>query len=184
MTRVLIFTDEDESPRHIGHLADDLGVHQVAEADEHGGDARDDAHVVEYHPALDFQVSTVDPNGYEHTKYASMACQALISRKFPTAVWHVMEWYQHLDEVIPSAEKILWLIEETMSQACSYQYADEDIEEQRLKLLRSYLLFLVEALHQQIAKYQADEPASGVVADCQWTQMRQYWVWVPYDIVK
>lgn len=39
MTRILIFLDEDESPWHVGHLADNLGVHQVAQADEGGCDA-------------------------------------------------------------------------------------------------------------------------------------------------
>jgi hypothetical protein len=34
MARILIFLDEDECPRHIGYLADDLGVHQVAQAYE------------------------------------------------------------------------------------------------------------------------------------------------------
>ena len=39
MAWVLIFLDEDECPRHISYLADDFGVHQVAQADEAGGDA-------------------------------------------------------------------------------------------------------------------------------------------------
>ena len=101
MAWVLVFLDEDECPWHIGHLADDLGVHQVAETDEHGGDARADAHVVEHHPALYLHVVAVEPYRHKHTEYASVTCQSLIAREFPTAIGHVMEWYQHFDDVIP-----------------------------------------------------------------------------------
>ena len=50
MTRILVYTLEDESPRHIGHLADDLTVHQIAQADEGGCDAGADAHIVKHYP--------------------------------------------------------------------------------------------------------------------------------------
>ena len=68
-----------------------------------------------------------------------MARQSLITRKLPTAVWHVMNRYQHLDEVIPLGEEIFWLIEDAMSQTATYQYTEEDVEKQCLKLLSRHL---------------------------------------------
>ena len=38
MARLLVDALEDESPRYIGHLADNLAVHQVSKSNETGGD--------------------------------------------------------------------------------------------------------------------------------------------------
>ena len=81
-----------------------------------------------------------------------MTGQPFISRKFPTAIRHVVHRYQHLDEVIPLRKEILRLIEETMTETCTYQNTEEDIKEERLKLVIAQFLLLVESLHEQIAQ--------------------------------
>ena len=64
-----------------------------------------------------------------------MARQSLITRKLPTAVWHVVNRYQHLDEVIPLGEEIFRLIEDAMRLTATYQYTEEDVEQQWGELL-------------------------------------------------
>ena len=113
-----------------------------------------------------------------------MTGQPFISRKFPTAIRHVVHRYQHLDEVIPLRKEILRLIEETMTETCTYQNTEEDIKEERLKLVIAQFLLLVESLHEQIAQQQTDKPASGVISDGQRPQMRKNRIWIPNDIIK
>ena len=48
MARQHIHFFEDKSPGHIGNFADDLGIHEVPEADGAGTNGGDDCYVVEY----------------------------------------------------------------------------------------------------------------------------------------
>lgn len=50
MARHGIDTLEDERPRHIGYLANDFGVHQIAHADEACRDRRGNGNIVEHAP--------------------------------------------------------------------------------------------------------------------------------------
>ncbi len=112
-----------------------------------------DTHIVEHYPAAYLHVAAVEPDGDEQSQYASVASQTFISRKFPTAVCHVMHRYEHLDDVIPLGEEIFRLVEDAMSQTGTHQDTDEEVEEERFKLILAQLLLLVEAVHH------ADNPA-------------------------
>ena len=78
--------------------------------------------IIEHYPAAHLHVAAIEPDADEHAEYTSVARQSLITRKLPTAVWHVMDRYQHLDEVIPLGEEIFRLMESAMSQTATYQY--------------------------------------------------------------
>ena len=53
------------------------------------------------------------------------------------------------------------LVEEAMAEARTYQYAQEDIEKERVKLLVAIFVLLVEPLHEQVGQYKARQPAQG-----------------------
>ena len=91
--------------------------------------------MVEHNPAAYLQVAAIEPDADEREEEASVARKSLISRKFATAVGHVENRYQYLDEVIPLGEEILRLIEDAMSQTTTYQYTDKDVEKQWRELL-------------------------------------------------
>ena len=50
MARKVVDTQEDEGPGHIGHLADNLAVHQITQTDETGRGSGGDGNVVQYRP--------------------------------------------------------------------------------------------------------------------------------------
>ncbi len=184
MTGILVLTNEDERPWHVGHLSDNLGVHQVAQSDEGGCDARADSHVVENHPTAHLGVAAIEPDADEHSYHTAVARQSLIARKLPTAVGHMVHRYQHLDEMIPLREEVFWLIKDAMSQSATNQHTEEDVQKKGRELFVRHLLLLVELAHEQITQKQAYHPASGIIADGQRTQVSQDWTWVPDDIVE
>ena len=59
MARILVNLCEDESPGHICHLADNLGVHEVAKAYEAGCDWGCDGYVVKDGPDVHLHVAAV-----------------------------------------------------------------------------------------------------------------------------
>ena len=61
MARQRVDTLEDEGPGHVGHLADNLRVHEVAQADEAGGGTCGDGDVVEHRPDAQLRAFGVEP---------------------------------------------------------------------------------------------------------------------------
>ena len=99
MARVLVYLLEDKRPRHVSHIAYNLRVHEVAQADEGGRDARADAHVVEHRPHVHLVAISIDEDGYYHAYHASMRGKALIASELPRAVGHEMDWHKHLNDM-------------------------------------------------------------------------------------
>ena len=63
---------EDEGPGHVCDLADDLGVHQVAQADEAGGGACGDGDVVEHRPDAELRLADIEPEGDHQAQRTSV----------------------------------------------------------------------------------------------------------------
>ena len=76
----------------------------------------------------------------------------------------IEEFYgqKHLYEVLSRGQEVVGLIEDAMAEACSYEYANEDIEEQRLKFLIRILMLLVEPLHEEESESESCEPAQSI----------------------
>ena len=63
---------KDEGPGHVGHLADNLAVHEVAQADEAGCCASGDGDVVEHRPDAQLRALTVEPEGQHEAGCTAM----------------------------------------------------------------------------------------------------------------
>lgn len=50
MAWLQVHTGEDKGPRHIGHLADNLRIHEISQSDEAGCNGRGDSYIVEHLP--------------------------------------------------------------------------------------------------------------------------------------
>lgn len=74
---------------------------------------------------------------------------------------------QHLRDMV---EIIRGLVEEAMPQACTYQDAQEAVEEHGFKLLITELLLSEETVHEQIHSQQSYAPAQRIPAYSQRTQ--------------
>jgi hypothetical protein len=48
---------------HICNLADNLGVHEVAQSDEARRDGRGDGDIVEHNPQIDVRLTVIEPQG-------------------------------------------------------------------------------------------------------------------------
>ena len=108
-------------------FADDFAVHEVAKTYEAGCDRHRDGYDVEDGPHTHLEVLAVEQQGQNDAYGTSVAGKALIACEMPVAIYILPYGEQHLDEMVPAGEEIAWLVEEAMSQACSYKDADEAI---------------------------------------------------------
>ena len=65
VARSEVYTLEDERPGHVGCLAYDFRVHQVAQAYEAGRHRGGYGYVVEHAPEVDLSAAHVEPKGYD-----------------------------------------------------------------------------------------------------------------------
>ena len=177
MARQHVHALEDEGPGHIGGLADDLGVHQVAQADEAGRDGCGDGNVVEHRPHLELRPTDIKHQGDDETQSAAVRSQPFIAGELPRAVLHEMDGQEHLDDVLAGREEVVGLVEQAVAQSGAYQDAQKAIEEQRveqvllhfLPVLRQrphgYLLLIEQLSHDDIGQCQTDEPAQRIPTD-------------------
>ena len=148
-------TLEDEGPGHIGGFADNFAVHQVAQTDEAGGDARGNGNVVHHAPEAQSCALDVEPQGQDDAGGAAMRGQTLIAGHVPRAILVDMDRQQHLDKALPRREEVVGLVEDAVAQARTDQNAQEAVDEQRLEQLVLDLLLLVQAPHHEVGQQQA-----------------------------
>ena len=114
---------EDEGPGNVGHLADNLRVHEVAQADEAGRRSSGDGYVVEHGPDAYLAIAHIEPQGDDKAERSAVAGQSLVAREFPSAVGQEMNGNEHLEDVFSAAKEIVGLIEQAMPQSGTDQDA-------------------------------------------------------------
>ena len=82
---------KDECPWHIGGAADDLGVHQVAQAYHAGGEWGGDGHIVEHREYLQTGFPDIEPQGDDESYGAAVAGQSFVAGEMPRTVGHEMD---------------------------------------------------------------------------------------------
>ena len=184
VARHLVDALEDEGPGHVGHLADDLRVHQIAQTDEARRGAGGDGDVVEHRPQGNLLPAHVEQQSQDEAQRAAVRGQALVARHLPPAVGQEVYGQQHLDEAPPRRQEVVGLVEDAVPQACTYQDAQEAVDEQRLKLLVADLLFLVQSPHDEVRQCQAYEPAQRVPPESPRADVKRLKVRVPHDITQ
>ena len=146
--KVFAVCRENKAPRHVGGLAHDFGVEQVAEPYEARRERSTDSHVVENAHGVHSSAFHVEIQGKEHSYHASVRRQSGISRASP-AVNGFLYGKNHLHGV---GKKISRLVEKAMSETCAYDNAEKYVEKQRIELFVGYVLPLVELLHHHISQ--------------------------------
>ena len=63
-----------------------------------------------------------------------------------------------------------------------FPYAEEAIEKQRIEVFVLHLLFLVQALYDEVGKGKANEPAHGIPAYSEAANTKHHFGWIPEDV--
>ena len=119
MPRKHIDTFEDKGPGNVRHLADNLAIHEVAQADETRCGSCSNGDIVQYRPDAQFRFFDVEPQGDNQAQCASMRRKALIAHKLPTSVFQKANGDEHLYEAFYGRQEIVRLVEDAMSQTRS-----------------------------------------------------------------
>lgn len=139
---------EDKAPREIGHVAVNLRVEEVAQADEACCECHRDAQMVEQPDKVEMLLRTVfagiPPHAQQQHYGAAMACEAAFPR------------HENLQEALPAAEIVVGLVEYAMSQPGADDGTEKERIQQRVKKVFAHALPLEEPLENIPAKY---EPA-------------------------
>ena len=123
MARKVVDAEEDECPGHVGHLADNLAVHQIAQADKAGRAARGNGNIVEHGPDAYLAIAHIKPKGDDKAERSAVTGQSLVACEFPSAVGQEMNGNEHLEDVFSAAKEIVGLIEQAMPQSGTNQDA-------------------------------------------------------------
>jgi hypothetical protein len=182
MARAVVHLLEDERPRHVRNLADNLGVHQVAQSDEARRGRRGDGDIVQHGPQVDVRLAVIEPQGDHQSERSAVRGESLIAHEFPRTVGHVVHRDNHLDGVVPRCEEIVGLIEQAVAQSGTDEDAEKTVDEERVEILVFNLLFLVQPLHDDVSEHQSDEPAQRIPAHSERTQPECEQVRVPDNV--
>ena len=147
MAREQVHPLEYEGPGHVRGAADDLAVHQVAQADGCGADGGDDGDVVQDHEVGQPRLAHEEPQGDDEAQRAAVAGQALVAREVPAARGVGAEGEEHLQRM---GQVVGRLVEEAVAQTGADEDAQEAVEEEGLELLLGDALLPVEAVLQQV----------------------------------
>ena len=146
---------KDESPGHIGRLADNLGVHQVGKADATGGDRCGYGYHVQHIHIVHLGFAAVHPEGDNQSQRTAVTGKPFIAGKLPAAVRQELHGKYHFPEVI---QVIIRLVEQTVPQSRSYQDAEEAVEEQRFECLFVDFPVVVLAVYYYVGKSDTYHP--------------------------
>lgn len=161
MARQHVDLCEDESEVTTSRTANNLGVHQIAQADAAGSDRCGNGYIVEHCPQGHLVLAHIEPQGYHQSQGATMASQPLITDKAYARIREA-DRQEHLDEMGKTGQIIGWFVEQAVTQARTDEDAEEAIKEQRLKLLFLYLLIPVEFLYYEVGSCESYHPKEGV----------------------
>ena len=88
---------------------------------------------------------------------------------------------EHLEDAFCGGEEVFGLVEDAVSEACSYDYAAEAVEEEGLEFLFAVFLLYVEFADAEVCAEESDDPAEGVPSDGDGTEVEGREVWIPVD---
>ena len=98
----------------------------------------------------------VDEECEHETQCATMGGKTFISCEFPRAIGNLVDGQQHLYDMVDTAEEIVWLVEEAVTQACTDEYSQETIDEQRVEELVFYFCFFIKFFYYYIISVSID----------------------------
>ena len=84
--------------------------------------------------------------------------------------------------MLPGREEEVGLVEEAMSQACSGEYSDEAVDEERVEQLGLHLLLLVQTLHTEVCQRKTGKPSDCVPVQLKRTELERCAARIPYYI--
>jgi hypothetical protein len=113
-----------------------------------------------------------------------MRGKSLVSYILPTAICHVMDGEDHLNDMVPGGEEVIWLIEQAVPQAAAYKDTYEAVDEQWVKILVLDLLLFIQPFDDKEGKDQPDQPAYRIPADTKMPHVECNDIWIPDDIVQ
>ena len=142
-----VHTLEDECPGYIGGTTYDFRVHQVAKAYGTSTDGGYYGHVVQYVHQVQLHTTAIKHYGKHQAQCAAMRCKTLITRKVPFAIGKLAYRQEHLHRM---GKEILRFVEKAMAESCTYEYAEEAIDEHWFKLVLAQLLLLEQIVHQLV----------------------------------
>ena len=164
---------EDEAPGQAGHVAVDLGVEQVAEADEGAGEGHRDGQVVQQPHEIEIVLLPVvvrePPHPEDQGDGAAMAGEAALPR------------HEDLPEALPAAQVVVRLVEQAVPEAGAHDGADQQGIEQRVQQFRVDLLALEEPFEDEPAQDEAAHEQERVPAEFETSDMQDGRVDVPMD---
>ena len=111
-----------------------------------------------------------------------MAGQSLVAREAPRAVGQEAYGQHHLHHVLAAGEEVARLVEQAVAQARAYEYADEAVDEERVKQFGLDFLLLVQPLHYEECRQQPQQPAQRVPAQAEASEVEGHEVGVPVDV--
>ena len=170
---------EDESPGYVCRPPDNLGVHQIGQADAAGGDGGGYGNHVEHVHVVHLRLAAVEPQGDDEAQGAAVAGQPLIAGELPSAAGQELHGENHLPEVV---QVVVGLVEEAVPQPRAYQDAEEAVEEQRVELVVGDAAVAVLLAHDEVGKGQSDDPEQAVVTDGDTEEVEQFGIGVPMDV--
>ena len=117
--------------------------------------------------------------GDDESQRTTVAGQAFVARKLPSAVRQELHGENHLPEVV---QVVVGLVEEAVPQPRAYQDAEEAVEEQRFELVVGDAAVAVLLAHDEVGKGQSDEPEQAVVTDGDAEEVEQFGIGVPVNV--
>ena len=95
-----IYMLEDECPGHICNLADNLRVHQVAQADKAGCGTCGYGDIIEYSPDAKLGLAHIHPERNHQSKCSAMRCKSCIAYQLPTTFGQESDRQYHLYQTL------------------------------------------------------------------------------------
>ena len=170
--------DEAEAPRHGGGLADNLGVHEVARADEESGEGDGDDGAVE-HPEDGFvaDLAGVVPQAGDDADGGAVAGQSLVAREAEFRLKAHGEY--HLDDVLAV---VVPVVEDAVAEAGTDDGGDGDVNPQLVEPFLGQVLGLEHALLDFVAEDESEGEEHAVVADGEAADVEYLGADVPSDV--
>jgi hypothetical protein len=107
-----------------------------------------------------------------------MGGETLKPSEFPRVIRHLADGQEHLYDMVETAEEIIWLVEETVSQTSSYEDSQEAVDEERVEKLIFYMCLFVKFLYYKVRQNESYQPAKRIPSDGE----EGYLVGVPRNI--
>ena len=146
---------ENHAPWKCGLCSYNLAVHEVAETYHCCEERCCNGNVVKCPHHCELCLPYIEQQGYYHSQCASVACQSFVTAEYP-AVGTLLYRQEHLNRV---RKVVVGLVEQAMSQSCSYEYSCEAIDKKRVEQFITDSTFLVQFLYYVVCSQKADDPA-------------------------